>query len=190
MALKSVRLAVRIAFAPTQSETYCLLRSIILATALSVLLSSISPAADTTAFRCPSFDGDYQMETEFLRHAPSRARRIDKRQIEVAWQGGKRVFRDKPPYDEALSGVGCAYCGYDPTLRLLLFTGILLDDRTGSLFPGGHSVLFSPDQRYYLTFEMEDGDVTELGTPADRNRRIPRRSWPAAKEMKTATYVA
>lgn len=110
------------------------------------------------------------METEFLRHAPNRARRIDKRQIEIAWQGGKRVFRDEPPYDEALSGVRWAYCGYDPTLRLhlvskndnSLFTGILLDDRTGRLLPGGHNVLFSPDQRYYLTFEMEDGDVTEL----------------------------
>jgi hypothetical protein len=158
------------AFTPGQSETCCLFRHLILATLLPLVLNPIARAADTTAFRCPSFDGDYLMEMELLRHAPSRARRVDNRRIEVAWRGGKRAFRDKPPYDEPLSGVRWVYCGYDPGLRLhliskhenSLFTGVLLDDRTGSLLPGGDNVLFSPDQRYYLTFEMEDGDVTEL----------------------------
>ena len=77
---------------------------------------------------------------------------------------------DAPPYDEPLAGVRWVYCGYDPRLRLhlvfksdnSLFTGTLVDDQTGALLPAGQKVLFSPNQDYYLTFEMEDGDVTEV----------------------------
>ncbi len=62
------------------------------------------------------------------------------------------------------------YCGYSPGLKLHLlferkeshFSGALLDDATGSLLPGGQDVLFSPGNRFYLAYEMEDGDVTEI----------------------------
>lgn len=159
-----------IAFAPAPSEAWCLIRRLIFATTLPFLLGPVARSADTAAFRCPSFDGDYEKEVELFQQAPHHATRIGKRQIEVAWEGGKRVFTDEPPYDEPLGGVRWVYCGYDPKLRLhlvwksdnSLFTGTLLDDRTGSLLPGGQKVLFSRDQSDYLTFEMEDGDVTEL----------------------------
>ena len=36
---------------------------------------------------------------------------------QVAWQGGKRIFSDEPPYDEPLSGVRWIYCGYDAKHR-------------------------------------------------------------------------
>jgi hypothetical protein len=108
-------------------------------------------------------------EQALLSRAPHGARRITKRLIEVGWTGGKRIFTDEPPYDESLAGVRWVYCGYDPKLKLHLlfkaeesiFTGVLLDDETGSLLPGGQEVLFSPDRRYYLALEMEDGDWTE-----------------------------
>ena len=143
-----------------------LMLRLIFATTLLFLLSPVA-RSDTDAFRCPSFDGDYGKEAELFRHAPHGATRIGKRQLDVAWEHGKRVFTDEPPYDEPLGGVRWAYCCYDPKLRLhlvfksdnSLFTGTLLDDRTGSLLPGGQKVLFSPDQRYYLTFEMEDGTL-------------------------------
>jgi hypothetical protein len=37
--------------------------------------------------------------------APHGARRIDKHRLEVSWTDGKRLFVDKPPYDEPLDGV-------------------------------------------------------------------------------------
>jgi hypothetical protein len=138
-----------------------------------VVLLFVCPAArcaDTLAFRCISVYENPKAEEQLLRHAPHGARRISKRQIEVAWSGAKRVFADAPPYDEPLDGVRWVYCGYSPGLKLhlllkrenSLFTGALLDDSTGSLLAGGQEVLFSPGNRYYLAYEMEDGDVTEV----------------------------
>lgn len=137
---------------------------------LSLWASTVARSADTSPFRCPSYDGDYKTEGKVLRRNPRRATRTNKRQVEIAWDNGKQIFTDEPPYDEPLSGVRWFYCGYDPKLGLHLisksdnsrFTGVLLNNRTGTLIPGGFRVLFSPDQNYYLTFEMQDGDVTEL----------------------------
>lgn len=96
--------------------------------------------------------------------APHGAKRTNEHQLEIRWVAGTRVFKDKPPY-EPLDGVSWAYCGYNPVLMLHLihkadydlFTGVLLDDRTGSLLPGGEAVLFSPDQHFYLAYEQPDG---------------------------------
>jgi len=119
-------------------------------------------------------------ENARLRGAPHGARRIGKHQLEVAWNDGKRVFNDKPPYDEPLDGVGWAYCGYDAKLGVHLvlkrnksvFTGVLLDDRTGALLPGGQSVLFSPDQKYYLAYEQPDGQDGETIKLYKRNGEL------------------
>ncbi len=110
-----------------------------------------------------------QEEKERIHIAPHGARRVGKHQLEVTWAGGNRVFTDKPPFDEPLDGIGWVYCGYDakPGVHLILkrdqsvFTGALLDDRTGSLLPGGQRVLFSPDQKYYLAYEQPDGQDGE-----------------------------
>ena len=71
--------------------------------------------------------------------------------FEVGWAGGKRILKDKPPYNEPLDGVRWTYCGYNADLKLhmllkedeALFTGALVDDMTGTLLPGGQKVLFS-----------------------------------------------
>jgi len=99
-----------------------------------------------------------------LQQAPHGAKRVSKHQLEVRWTSGTRIFKDKPPY-EPLDGVSWAYCGYNAVLKLHLirkadqglFTGVLLDDTTGSLVPGGEAVLFSPDQHFYLAYEQPDG---------------------------------
>jgi len=99
-----------------------------------------------------------------LHQAPHGAKRLSKHQLEVRFATGTRVFKDKPPY-EPLDGVSWAYCGYSAVLKLHLirktdhdlFTGVLLDDRTGSLLPGGEAVLFSPDQHFYLAYEQPNG---------------------------------
>jgi len=119
-------------------------------------------------------------ENARLRVAPHGARRIGKHQLEVAWNDGKRVFADKPPYDEPLDGVSWAYCGYDAKLGVHLvlkrneavLTGALLDDRTGALLPGGQRVLFSPDQKYYLAYEQPDGQDGETIKLYERNGEL------------------
>jgi hypothetical protein len=139
---------------------------------LALLVHPGAYSADGSAFRCSAARESPKEEQALLSRAPHGARRITKRLIEVGWAGGKRIFTDEPPYDESLAGVRWVYCGYDPKLKLHLLykddetvgTGVLLDDATGSLLPGGQEVLFSPDQRYYLAYEMEDGDTTEILT--------------------------
>jgi hypothetical protein len=108
-------------------------------------------------------------ETQRLHNAPHGARRIGKHRLEVAWVNGKKVFTDKPPYNEPLDGIWWAYCGYDAKLgvHLLvkqdngLFTGALLDDQTGVVLSAGQGVMFSPDAKRYLAYEQPDGQDGE-----------------------------
>ncbi len=111
-----------------------------------------------------------------LSQAPHGAQRIGKHVLEVRWTGGTHLFKERAPYlDGEIGGVVWTYCGYDPTARFHLiykgdgdhafFTGVLLDDKTGALRPGGESVLFSPDRKFYLTYAQPDGldgQVTDL----------------------------
>jgi len=107
-------------------------------------------------------------ETARLRQAPHGAKRLSEHQLEVRLAEGTRTFKDEPPY-EPLDGISWAYCGYNPALKLHLirkadnglFTGVLLDDTTGRLLPGGLAVLFSPDYSLYLAYEQPDGQDGE-----------------------------
>jgi hypothetical protein len=112
-------------------------------------------------------------EVARLHDAPHGARRVGKHQLEVAWGGGKRIFTDKPPYDDPFDGVLWAYCGFEDKLGLhlvlkhdrWLLTGVLLDDRIGSILPAGKTVLFAPDQKFYLAYEQQagqDGETIKL----------------------------
>jgi hypothetical protein len=108
-------------------------------------------------------------EAAQLHRAPHGAKRVGTHRLEVAWFGGKRIFDDTPPYDEPLDGVSWVYCGFESRVQMhlllktdrWLFTGALLDDRTGSLLPAGRVVVFSPDQKYYLAYEQPDGQDGE-----------------------------
>ena len=72
---------------------------------LTLLLCAVGRSADSAAFLCPGFDGDYSHEAKLVRIAPHGAKRVGKRQLQVFWAGGRRVFSDMPPYDEPLAGV-------------------------------------------------------------------------------------
>jgi hypothetical protein len=108
-------------------------------------------------------------EVARLKQAPHGAKRLGKHVIEVGWARGKRILKDKPPYNEPLDGVRWAYCGYKADLKLhmllkedeALFTGALVDDVTGALLPGGQKVLFSKNAEYYLAYEQPDGQDGE-----------------------------
>lgn len=108
-------------------------------------------------------------ETARLKQAPHGAKRLEAHVIEVGWAGGKRILKDKPPYNEPLDGLRWTYCGFNADLKLhmllkedeALFTGALIDDVTGALLPGGQKVLFSKNAQYYLAYDQPDGQDGE-----------------------------
>lgn len=115
-------------------------------------------------------------EAARLHQAPHGAKRLNEHELEVRWSAGRRAFKDKPPY-EPLDGVSWAYCGYSPVLRVHLIrkadndllTGVLLNDSTGALLPGGEAVLFSPDHHLYLAYEQPNGQDGETLKLYERN---------------------
>lgn len=121
-----------------------------------------------------------QQEADRAKQSPHGARRLGKHTLEVGWSNGKRIFKDKPPYNEPLDGLKWTYCGYNSTLKLhmliksddALFTGVLVDDATGALLPGGEKVLFSKDAQYYLAYEQPDGQDGETIKLYSRNGHL------------------
>jgi hypothetical protein len=114
-------------------------------------------------------------DSDVLSQAPHGARRIGKHVLDVRWAGGTHRFKDEGLVDGEIGGVAWTYCGYDPVSHVhliykadgdhSLFTGVLLDDKTGALRPGGESVIMAPDQKFYFTYSQEDGmdgQVTDL----------------------------
>jgi hypothetical protein len=108
-------------------------------------------------------------EVARMKQAPNGAKRLGAHAIEVGWVGGKRILKDKPPYDEPLDGLRWTYCGYNADLKLhmllkedeALFTGALVDEVSGALLPGGQKVLFSKNAQFYLVYEQPDGQDGE-----------------------------
>lgn len=103
-------------------------------------------------------------ETARFKQSPHGVRRVDPHTIELGWTGGKLTLKDKPPYDD-YDSVHWTYCGYNQTLKLHMalkggdgvFTGVLIDDATGTILPGGQKVLFSKSAAYYLAYYQDDG---------------------------------
>jgi len=117
---------------------------------------AVTGSAYGQLFQCNGSSGsEDRHEPAALRKAPHGAKRIGKHTLQINWAHGVRRLVDKGCDGEGIGGKCWDYCGYDATLRLHilgheeddLFTGALLDDRTGQLLPGGASVNFSPDRK-------------------------------------------
>lgn len=98
--------------------------------------------------------------------APHGVNRSGKHVLIVHWQQGSREFKDKAPYMEGtIDGLYWTYCGYSHQLGFHvilkndsdMLTGVLVNEKDGSILPGGFSVSFSPDQQEYFAREQEDG---------------------------------
>ena len=89
--------------------------------------------------------------------------RISKHRLTVQTNNGPKDFYDEPPYDEQLAGVHHYFCDRREGIVLLmmnnqtLFTGLLVNEATGKITPGGESVWLSQDRRAYLASEQPDG---------------------------------
>lgn len=136
-------------------------------TAILILLVLL-PAAGTAGW------SGYPLSLEcsippLTKHAPHGEARTGGHQTEVLWARGHRILKDEPPYGEPLDGLRWTYCGYHRKtgLHMLLkadhgvFTGVLIDDQTGALLPGGEKVLFSGNRQHYLVYEQPDGQDGE-----------------------------
>lgn len=89
--------------------------------------------------------------------------RIAKHRLTVQTNDGPKVFNDEPPHDEQLAGVHHYFCDRQDGLVLLmlinqvLFTGLLVNEFTGKITPGGESVWLSKDRQAYLISEHANG---------------------------------
>ncbi|MGA2673607.1 MAG: hypothetical protein ABSE99_10310 [Terracidiphilus sp.] len=129
------------------------------------LVASTNAAFGQTAPLCGSAGFVDRNEIAILRKAPHGAKRIGKHTLEVNWTQGVRRFVDNECTGNEIGGSCWEYCGYNASFHLHqinhekddLFTGVLLDDTSGKLLPGGGSVIFSPDGKRYLASSQWDG---------------------------------
>jgi len=132
---------------------------------LCILIASTTVACGQTAPLCGSAGYVDRNEIAFLPKAPHGAKRIGKQTLEVNWAKGIRRFVDKDCSEGYIGGSCWEYRGYCASLHLHqinheeddLFTGVLLDDVSGKLLPGGASVFFSPDGKKYLASSQWNG---------------------------------
>lgn len=132
---------------------------------ISILIASTNAACGQTLALCGSAGFVDRNEAAVLRKAPHGAKRIGKHTLEVNWAQGVRRFVDDGCTGEDIGGSCWDYCGYNSSFLLHqinheeddLFTGVLLDDTSGRLLPGGDSVIFSPDGKKYLASSQWDG---------------------------------
>ena len=105
-------------------------------------------------------------ESARMLQAPHGAKRSGKHVLIVNWQRGSREFKDRSPYMEGtIDGLYWTYCGYSPQLGFHVIlknnqdalTGVLVNEKDGSVLPSGFSVSFSPDLQEYFAREQEDG---------------------------------
>ena len=132
---------------------------------LCILIASTTVACGQTAPLCGSAGYVDRNEIAFLPKAPHGAKRIGKHTLEVNWAKGIRRFVDKDCSEGYIGGSCWEYRGYCASLHLHqinheeddLFTGVLLDDVSGKLLPGGALVFFSPDGKKYLASSQWNG---------------------------------
>lgn len=122
--------------------------------------------ADTENLKLGCSERFREEEAKVLRQAPQGAKRTGRHHLRIKWTAGFREFADKAPYgDEFLEGTAYYYCGYNKTANIHLiheqidglFTGILVDNASGKILPGGEKVSFSSDLSKYLAQVQPDG---------------------------------
>jgi hypothetical protein len=130
-----------------------------------IFIASTNAAYGQSVSSCGFVGFNDGNEIAVLRKAPHGAKRIGKHTLEVNWAKGVRRFVDKDCSEGYIGGSCWEYRGYCASLHLHqinheegdLFTGVLLDDVSGKLLPGGSSVIFSPDGKKYLASSQWDG---------------------------------
>lgn len=111
-------------------------------------------------------DSNTPVERAKMRLAPFPATRVGKHILIVHWKKGLQRFADVAPYMVGeIAGTYWVYCGYSREVGVHAVqkngedvnSGVLIDDKTGKILPGGFAVKFSPDRAKYIAYEQVDG---------------------------------
>lgn len=131
-----------------------------LGTILMVFMLPVDAA--TLSLDCPSTMDQREEQTRIRKLAKGVAKRSSKGVLEVTANGNVLRFIDKPPYDEP-EGTGYHFCDRKDGYILILahvddvITGKLIHEASGTVTPGGQSVIFSANNRAYFTSEQPNG---------------------------------
>lgn len=106
-------------------------------------------------------------EHQLMQEAPHGADRPRPDVLAVSWADGLRLFRNSPENSPVFAE--WTYEGYHRTAGVHLIglvlggysLGVMLDERTGAVLPGGYEVRFSPDGNYYLARLLRDRQLIQ-----------------------------
>ena len=128
-------------------------------------LSTLAAAQDNKplTLSCPD-PRDKGQEAKLIRKLASDiVKRTSRHQLDIQVAGTVKKLVDKPPHDEPLAGLHYYFCDRKEGFILLYkedesdFGGTLINEQTGTLTPGGQTVMFSPDRRAYFATVQPDG---------------------------------
>jgi hypothetical protein len=138
----------------------------ILVAMLLLLTFPVASLASTLTLNCDNAEmgstNEKAAEARLLLKASGKASRLSEHMLQVTAAGRVLSFRDVPN-DEALMDVRYTFCGSQDGYSLVgwadgdVFTGKLIEEKSGRVLPDGLQVIFSPDRRAYLAVEQEDG---------------------------------
>ncbi len=130
----------------------------------------VSPQSQAKPLRILSLGCDFPLKTETNEEHEAKALRNEnlvkrKSPHELVVMAGSKIlsFKDEPPFDAELDNRTYTFCDHHDGYILILhedrglFTGKLVDERTGRILPGGQEVIFSPSRNTYFVSEQEDG---------------------------------
>ncbi len=129
---------------------------------IAMLCTASHSQAETQNFDCLT---NRDNEAAVIKAAGNAIVRKGKHELLIS-AGGKSIhIKDKPPYDVDDAGISYSYCGRQNGYFMIFkndqgetnFSGLLINENTGAVTPGGQTVLFSPDLRAYLATEQPDG---------------------------------
>ncbi|HAT29614.1 MAG TPA: hypothetical protein DCW29_01795 [Janthinobacterium sp.] len=125
--------------------------------ALACALAPVSGRAASLTLDCP---GSERTDAPAIKAQAKAVLRKSPLKLMVFAGGKWMAFIDTP--GEELEGVFYTYCDHSDGYFLLRkadgdMSGILIDEKTGAIMPGGQKVLFSPDRHAYLATEQPDG---------------------------------
>ncbi|MBH9576963.1 hypothetical protein [Inhella proteolytica] len=106
-----------------------------------------------------------------------RIERVSPTRLRISLPRKALVFDDRPPYDEPLAGTRYRFLDRRGGFILLGLEedehshGLLIDEETAAVTPGGERVLFAPDGRAYFAVEQHNGMDAEVWKVYHRDGR-------------------
>lgn len=128
----------------------------------AVLFSTVSLSAQSASLELSCTESDKEPALIQSR-AAGVVTRSKKHELQVVTAARAVTFKDKPPYNEPLSGVNHTFCDRKEGFILVnmkdedVFTGKLINEKSGLVTEGGESLTLSHDRRAYFAAVQPNG---------------------------------